>query len=314
VVLFFYGPNTYASRRKLRQVAETYVKKSGADFGPERIDGEVVTAEELNATLGAVPFLTSSRLVIVEGLSRNKKVSEQADKLISRVPDTTVAAFYETEVDQRSTYFKTMLRLAKPVKFDFLSGSRLSEWVKAEAEETRGGSIEPAAVRLLIEICGDDQWRLEQEIAKLVNFNRRVTAESVKQMVEAGHDKTIFDLVEAMTAGNAKQALVVYRRLISDRMNELYILTMITWQLRNLLLAKTAGPVTARELAKLAGMSPYVAGKALDKRKDFEEEVLRKAFLKAVETDYLVKAGEGEAEQLVESLIFKIAHQRQLAP
>jgi DNA polymerase III delta subunit len=82
---------------------------------------------------------------------------------------------------------------------------------------------------------------------------------------------------------------------------------MITWQLRNLLLAKTAGVSNPNELAKMAGLSPYVAGKALQKQRNLSEAMLKQAFFEAVETDYKIKSGQGDPQQLVEDLIYGVA-------
>ncbi|HSH31711.1 MAG TPA: DNA polymerase III subunit delta [Candidatus Saccharimonadales bacterium] len=306
MIFFFYGPNSFAARRKLRDMMAAYVKKTGSDFGLERVDGAATTIDGLATTLLAMPFLASSRLVIIEELSANKAVADKLGKLLERVPESTVAVFYDSEVDQRTSYFKTMLKQTKAVKFDKLAVPQLTAWIKREVEK-QGGTIDRPAISLLIEAAGEDQWRLEQETIKLVSYNPTVTRETIQLLVTRSDTQTIFELVDAMTAGNIKKALVMFRGLVADKTNEIYILTMVTWQLRNLLLAKTAGPLTQSELAKRAGMSPYVAGKALVKQREFSEAALVAAFLAAIETDYSIKSGQGQADQLVENLIYRVA-------
>jgi DNA polymerase-3 subunit delta len=306
LIFFFYGPNTFASRRKLQEMVETYVTKSGSDFGLERIDGKEASYDQIIAAMQASPFLAKTRLVIIENLSANKSAVERVLAALDAIPDTTVAVFHEGEADQRTTYFKTMSKLPKAVKFDKLGQSQLLSWTKREVEKL-GGTIERPALNALVEAVGDDQWRLEQEVNKLVNFAPAVTLENVKNLVSTSSTESIFDLVDAMSAGNTKRALAVYRGLIGERTNEVYILTMVTWQLRNLLLAKTSGMSNSGELAKAAGMSPFVAGKALQKGKSLSEEMLKQAFMESVEADYTIKSGQGTAEQVVEDLIYRVA-------
>src|SRR3989344_1316771 len=107
MILFFYGPNSYASRRKLQEIIETYKTKTGSDFGLERIDGITSNAKTLGSALRAVPFLASSRLVVIEYLSANKAASGQVESIIEGLPSTTVVVFYEKELDKRTAYFKT---------------------------------------------------------------------------------------------------------------------------------------------------------------------------------------------------------------
>lgn len=306
MIFFFYGPNTFAARRKLRDMTKAYVAKTGSDFGLERFDGSAVSLSELGGALTAVPFLATSRLVIIDRLSANKAVAEPILGLLEQVSDSTVAVFYEPEVDQRTTYFKAMTKATRAVKFDNLSSSQLSAWIKREVT-TLGGTIDGPAVSWLVETVGEDQWRLEQELHKLINFDPHITLETAKQLVASSPTQTIFDLVDAMSGGQAARALTIFRGLIADRTNELYILTMVTWQLRNLLLAKTSGLSSSGELAKRAGMSPYVAGKVLARQRELSEEHLKSAYLAAVETDYAIKTGRGNPEHLVEQLIYRVA-------
>ncbi len=305
MIFFFYGPNSFAARQKIREMTHAYVKQSGGDMGLERINGVETNDQTLLASLTSVPFLANSRLVVIENLGQNKAAAENMSKLIDQIPDTTVAVFYDDAVDQRTSYFKQLSKKAQTVKFDNLIPPKLEAWTKREFERL-GSKADQPAVKKLIDITGDDQWRLHNEIQKLANFGETIGLKEVEELVVESPSQTIFDLVEAMSAGRLKQALSDYRNLLEQQMNAHYVLTMVTWQLRNLLLAKTAGTITPDELAQKAGMSPFVAGKAMAKRGEFSEETLKKAFLLSLETEYEIKSGLGEAEVLVERLIYRV--------
>jgi DNA polymerase III delta subunit len=307
MTIFFYGPNTYALRQQLAQMMAAYRAKAGSDFGLGRVEGAAVKAHDLQATLAATPFLASSRLVIVEGVAANKPAAEKLAGVMAAVPATTVAVFVEREVDQRTVAFKALNRADKVVKFEALSGPKLLGWMRGEVQRL-GGNIEPAAVRELVDRAGEDQWRLAGEINKLVNFGSEITVAVVQELVVPSVERSIFDLVEAMTAGRVAAALSSYRALLNHKESEMYVLTMIQWQLRNLLLAKTAPPVLGpAELAKAAGMSPYVAGKMMSAQGGMDEGVLRAAHRAAVDCEFDIKTGRLKAEVAVEQLIYKIA-------
>ncbi len=308
MVFFFYGPNSYAARQQIAKLVAEYRKKAGNDFGLERIDGAKVKPDELSGILQATPFLANSRLVIIEGLAGNSAVGEHIIAQLKLVPSTTVAVFYDPTVDQRTAYFKALKAGAKAVKFDLLPTAKLHQWVAREAAANHA-EIERPAIGRLLELAGEDQWRLSNEIAKLAAHGSPITPADIEALVEENHTETIFMLVEAMTAGRTDAALRLYRRLHLAGMNEIYMLSMITWQLRNLLLAKTAGATTPAELAKTAGMSPYVAGKMLSNRHRFTDAQLKTAFLQAVDTDYQIKSGAGAAAVLVEQLVYRLARQ-----
>lgn len=291
----------------MQQMIEAYVKKAGSDFGLERVDGSTVKSHDLSGVLQASPFLANSRLVIVDGLAINKAISDKLAKLMEGVPTTTVAVFVDREVDQRTSVFKQLSKADRVVKFEPLSGSKLVTWARAEIEKL-GGSAEPAAVRELVDVVGEDQWRLASEINKLVNYDTTVTVKTVRALVASSVDQSIFDLVEAMAAGRTAAALEGFRILIQQRQSEIYILTMVQWQLRNLLLAKAAPPqMSPQELAKAAGMSPYVAGKMASAQGRIGEKSLRVAFAAAADCEFDIKSGRIKAEVAVEQLIYSVA-------
>lgn len=311
MILFFYGPNTFASRRKLQQMVAAYIKKTGSDYGLERIEGPSAKLKDLMGALAAVPFLASSRLVIIEDLSKNKTVATAIEKLVAQIPETTVAVFYEAAVDQRTAFFKYLVKHAQVAKFDSLTPSQLRAWVQQEVKKL-GATIERPALERLLEIVGDDQWRLEQELGKLANYDPKITRAAVEEMVVASQHQTIFELVDAIVAGKTNQAMTIFHNLLGEQVSEVYMLSMIGWQLRNLLLAKAAGRISAPELAKQAGMSPYVAQKVLSRQADYSEDSLKQAFLAVIETDFAIKTGAGEPRHLVEQLIYKLSQQERV--
>jgi len=112
MIFFFCGPNTYAARQQIAKLVAEYTKKTGSNLGLERLDGARLKSEELTATLQAVPFLSRSRLVIIEDLGSNKAIAPNIASYLKGIPATTVAVFYDPAVDQRGSYVK---QLPKPL-------------------------------------------------------------------------------------------------------------------------------------------------------------------------------------------------------
>lgn len=306
LILFFYGPNTFASRQKLREVAESYIKKTGSNFGLERIEAERADLKTLISAVAAVPFLATSRLVIIEYLSQNKTAASSVAKIIESIPTTTVAVFYEGAVDSRGVYFKTLQKQAKVAKFEMLAPHALKAWIKKEVN-VLGCEIDEPAIASLIESCGDDQWRLHNELHKLASFKAKISRDEVEALVEPTLQQTIFDLVDSMSQQNTGRAISIYEKLTDAQTEDIYILNMVTWQLRNLLLAKLAPSFSPDELAKNTGMSPYVASKSITKARSLDEDKLKKAYLASLRVNYEIKSGLGEPGPLVEQLIMRVS-------
>ena len=307
MTIFYYGPNNFEMKQALQQMIEAYIKKAGSNFGLERLDGATAKVNDISAALQASPFLASSRLVIIEGLALNKSIAEKLPALMAAVPATTVALFADRDVDMRTNVFKQLSKADKVVKFEAATGPKLLSWVKREIEQL-GGKADNATIRELVEVAGEDQWRLAGEINKLVNFNPEVSVKMVRELVAPSVEQSIFEMVEAMTAGRVGAALAGFRTLLEMRESEIYVLTMVQWQLRNLLLAKTSpANMSPNELAKAAGMSPYVAGKMAAAQSRMSEETLKRAFALAADCEYNIKSGRLKGEPAVEQLIFQVA-------
>src|SRR5487761_1553249 len=125
MVIFFYGPNSFLSRQKLNDLMQTYVTKAGSDLNLIRLDGSSVTYDQLVNEVTSAPFLATTRLVVVDRLSANKTVSQHIPDLIAKVPESTNLVLYETEVDSRTVYFKTLSKLNLAQRFEPLSQGQL---------------------------------------------------------------------------------------------------------------------------------------------------------------------------------------------
>lgn len=304
MTLFFYGSNSYAISRQVDSMIWAYMAKGGTDMGLARVEGASIKRNELLAHMTAAPFLSSSRLVIVEGVAGNKTVGADMAAILAKVPDTTVAVFVEPQVDQRTKAFKTLMGADRVVKFDHLTGPKLTQWIKGEVQKL-GGTIDQEAIDELMRRTGDDQWRIAQEVNKLANYDSTITSAQVALLVSATVEQSIFGLVESITMGRTGAALEAYQNLLRQREPEIKILVMIQWQLRNLLLAKLSLNLAPAELAKAAGMSPYVAGKMMSLQGGKQEASITRAYLMSAECEYSIKAGLAKADVAIERLIYR---------
>ena len=305
MILFFYGANSFAARAKLNQLKEQYITKAGNDFGLDQLDGERIKTQDLVQQLQAVPFLATSRLIIIENLGKNKVAAEEMLERLDNVPESTIVVLYDPDVDKRGRYFKAMSKLPHAAEFKPLAPPQLMRWIEDEATKL-GASIERPAVQELVNRCGDDQWRLQGEIMKLSTHSAKVTKMDVENMVEASEEQNVFSFLDSVMGGDLRSSLEGLERLQASGQNEMYILTMLLWQLRQVLLAKLSGLSNSNELAKQAGLSPYAAGKALTLARKVDENALKDMYTAAVDCEYGIKTGQAKPEELLEGLVIKL--------
>lgn len=305
MILFFYGANSFAARAKLGQLKAQYIAKAGNDFGLDQLDGERLKLQDLVQQLQAVPFLATSRLIIIENLGKNKVLSEEILERLDQVPESTILVLYDADVDKRGRYFKTLSKLPQAAEFKPLAPPAVMRWIEDQASKL-GASIDRAATLELLNRCGDDQWRLQGEITKLATHDSKVTKAHVEALVEVSEEQNVFNFLDSVMAGDLRASLGGLGRLQATQQNEMYILTMILWQLRQVLLAKLSGLSNSNELAKQASLSPYAAGKALTLARKVDEEALKDMYTAAVDCEYGIKTGKAKPEELLEGLVITL--------
>lgn len=305
MILFFYGANSFAARAKLGQLKAQYIAKNGNDFGLDQLDGERIKLQDLVQQLQAVPFLATSRLIIIENLGKNKVVAEEMLERLDDVPESTIVVLYDPDVDKRGRYFKTLSKLPRAAEFKPLAPPQLMRWMEDEAIKL-GASIDRQAVQELLNRCGDDQWRLQGEITKLATHNPIIAKEHVEELVEVSEEQNVFNFLDSVMAGDLRASLGGLERLQAVGQNEMYVLTMLLWQLRQVLLAKLSGLSNGNELAKKAGLSPYAAGKAIALARKVDEEVLKDMYTACVDCEYGIKTGKATPEELLEGLVIRL--------
>jgi len=112
------------------------------------------------------------------------------------------------------------------------------------------------------------------------------------EFFDAKVDITIFPFLDAISARQRKSALSEYLKLQKTGSEPIYILTMLVWQFRNVIVPENA--------------SGFVQKKALEAKKNFTFEELRRVYYQLLQMDIQMKTGEGIPEVLLDQFIFKV--------
>jgi len=312
MIIFFYGEDTFRMRQKLRELKEKFVTASLGDTNLAVLDGERITYDEFVRQILAMPFLSKTRLVIVENLLRKAKkdVAEKIPEGFKKMTASTVLVFVEEGIPDRRTALFRKLSKEKVEEFKLLEPESLRRWIKKEVE-TRGGTIDSAAILKLAEFVGNDLWRMTNEIDKLIAFGPKITHQNIEILVNPQIQANIFNLIDAMAQKNIKLANKELYRLLNSGANELYILTMIIYQYRNLLIIKDLGErlknTNRWALAKKAGLHPFVIQKSLAVLGKYSLDQLKNVYGILQDFDVRMKTGKIESRVALELLIFKLA-------
>lgn len=256
------GPNSYMLKQELDKMVSKFVSEH-SELGLERLDGEEVEYDRLRESLESMPFLADRKLVVIRKASANKEFTENAERLLSELPETTDVVLVEPKLDKRLAYYKLLKKTTNYKEFNELDVPQLSRWL-TELVKAKGGSLSSANANLLINRSGINQQLLANEIAKLLNYQPDITKESILLLTEQTPRSTIFDLLDAALSGKTKQAIDIYQELRLQRVEPVQIIALLAWQLHVLALIKTGGSQSASDIASSAKLNPYVVRKSMN--------------------------------------------------
>lgn len=315
MILFLYGEDTFRSRQKLNQIKENFKKEDKSQINLEILDAKEVEFTEVTKKVKALPFLSKKRLIIVENLLTHgpKHLQEKIGELIldNQIPKTSDVIFWDEGEPKKSKFFKILAKPRISQQFTLLSGLKLNQWIKDEAKG-QGFRIEKEATERLAAYVGNDLWQMSREIEKLATFKSQVSnvisLEDVDLLVRAKLDSNIFNFVDALASKNKKEALRLLHEQVEAGQNEIYLLTMITYQIRNLIIVRNLVDQnkSSYQISRLAKIHPYVVSKTLRQVNKFSLSGLKDIYRNLLEADIAFKTSKTNTLLLLDLLVTKL--------
>lgn len=254
------GANSWGLSAELRALTTAFVAEHG-DMALERLPGDEADFNRLSQALTSLPFLANKKMVVLRQGSANKQFVEQAEKLLTELPETTDLILVEPKLDKRLAYYKHLKKQTDFREFNELDSGGLARWLTGAAQQG-GGSLAPGDARYLVERVGANQQLLANELEKLLLADPKITRAAIDQLTDPTPQSTIFQLLEAAFAGNAKRTLELYAEQRALKVEPPQIIAMLAWQLHILTVIKAAGSKTPATIAAEAKLSPYVVQKS----------------------------------------------------
>lgn len=305
MVITLTGDNTYLLKFELDTLVAVFVSEHN-EFGLERVDGEEAEFARLQEALTTLPLLAAKKMVVMRRPSANKQFTEEAEKLLGDVPETTDVILVEPKLDKRSVYYKYLKKSTDFREFTQQEVSALTHWLVQQAHK-QGAEMSLPDAQYLVERVGANQQLLANELEKIVLYNSKVTRESIELLTEALPQSTIFELLEAAFSGNAKHAMQLYHEQRSLKVEPPQVIAMLAWQLHILTLIKTAGERSAEAIAAEARLSPFVVRKSQSIARKLTLSELKTLVQDLLSIDARSKRTELDADEALQNYLLKLA-------
>jgi DNA polymerase-3 subunit delta len=316
MIYFIFGEDSYRSKKKLTDIIEEYKKVHKSGLNLIYIDTKKKDFKELSDNFKIVSMFSEKKLIVLKNLfsAKGGPAVGWQEEFLKNIKDTEnikdiIVVYEDGAVDQRTKFFKTLQKHAKCQEFKFLQPAMLKKWMAFEFEKNKT-KIDFEAQNLLVTFVGNDLWQMANEINKLSNYKRGgdINKQDVELLIRPNIENDIFKTIDALASKNKKQALTLLHKHIKNGDNPLYLLSMIAYQFKNLLIIKEL--IDAKNsyaiVTKKSGLHPFVVKKSFYLCDQFTMPELKKIYQKIFQVDSDIKIGKIEAETALDLLVSSI--------
>lgn len=272
-------------------------------------EGKGISVTEIIDLAETMPFFAERRMIVVENSGFFKNAAPGFADYIKSMPETVCFLFVENEVDKRGRMYKAVKDKGRAVEMGRQDERTLLLWVAGNVKR-EGRQIKESTVRYLISKTGTDMENLDRELEKLFCYTMgqgEITVADIDDICTTQITNKIFDMIEAVAAKQQKKALDYYYDLLALKEPPMRILYLLSRQFKLLLEVKELlmRGFDKQQIAKTAGLHPFVAGKYMSQCRTFGSEELRSIMEEAANTEELVKTGRLNDVMSVELFIVK---------
>lgn len=320
-VYLFYGPEAY-----IRKSALAALEKKVLMPGLESMNRTVMSAPSAQAIIEnceTLPMMSDYRLIIVQDcalLTAGKAKDETQDSellaaYLPRVPETTCLVFdLSGAIDKRKKLSKALLAMPGAVSFDALDDAQLAKWIMQQLRPL-GKKMDRAACEALAFTSGRDLTLLHGELLKLsayVGEREAITAEDIDRIATHTAECTVFAMVDALSAGKAKDAFELLGVLLSSGEQRIGILAMITRHYRQMMHLRAMQDERQQQgqMAKALGIPPFALTRLSRQVGKRSYDSLKHSVEQCVQTDYDIKRGALREDAALDRLMLMLASGR----
>jgi DNA polymerase III subunit delta len=300
----FTGENTFAIAAAERHIVAAFAAKHGAN-GVERVDAENLTPARLPDLLQGATLFAPSRLVVIKNLGANKQILEPLTEALQNAADDTTVVIADGALDKRTKLYKFLKAKSNFKEFAALSDQQLATWLQGEATRL-GGALGSPEARFLVERGGRDQWRLANEIDKLVHYSPEVTHAAIEQLVEATAEGTAFELLDAALGGKSENLSRLITALRTEE-DPYKLFGLLASQVHALAVVTAAGQRSADAIAKDSGLHPFVVRKTQNVARRLGRERAAQIAADVATCDMQLKSTSADPWDLLQLCLLKIA-------
>ncbi len=298
-------------KEELQDSAET----SEQFFNYDMVYGDETDALELLTIVQEMAFFIARRLVVMAWAE--KLPAREGELLIpyfQNPTETTTLVVVASKLDGRMKWVQQLKKQAVSVDCAPLYENQRIGWVTQQAAQA-GVELEENAVQMLKELSADGLYMTNSEIEKLSAYLPPGSCGTLKDVeairgMEPG--ASVFDLSDAMGAGDCGRALQIVAKNLEVGEAPLRILGALIWQVRRIWKAKDLlrQGLAQSQVAKQVGIPPFRASGFIRQVQQWSEPQLRMAWTEFGRADSALKGSASSSpKRILDGLVISLSRE-----
>lgn len=308
---FVHGKERYLVDRAVELLRARVLDPRTRDFNYELFYGKEAGASRIAQAARTLPMMAKRRLILVRDADEMK--GDELGALVPYVSDPapeTCLVFVAEKADQRLKFFSAFKKHGVLLKLDPLYERQLPDFVRGEAK-ARGVTLQPDALTMIVDEIGAELGQLADAVERLAIYageRKQITAEDVDKVVATTRQRNVFELANAVGAGDRAHALAVLSSMLGARESGVRIVAMLARHLRQLwitseLLERTRDKF---EIAGALGIPPFFADDIIRQARNIDAGRAKRMHAALFKADKDLKSSRLDDARLLEALILEL--------
>ncbi len=323
--IFLYGFDSYRLKQKLNEIIKKHREINQSRLILKHFDFKEDDFNDFKKETQSVSIFKRKKLIILKNVFLNQDIQKKFLNWFEKVDKqkwSEIILLYEQDFipQNKSSLFRILKKHGTCQEFKLLRNAELGKWARKTLKGYQT-EISPEALEQLIIFTGNDLWQLSNEIKKIIAFKefsnnnqrnkktiKRIEKKEIELLVRPKIETNIFKTIDALAEKKKKQSLVLLSKHFKKGDAPLYLLSMIIYQIRNLLIIKSflEEKKTYGQILKMSRLHPYVVRKTIEQAEKFSLNDLKKIYKKIFLVDLKIKTGKIDAQAALNFLIIGI--------
>ena len=272
--------------------------------------GSEAKEEAVFGGLKTMSLLGGRPLVIIRDGDKAKGVLDSLARYLESPVESSTLVFAATKLDGRTKFMQTAVKRSCVVECKPLYENKLPSWINFRFKKF-DRHISKESAQFLADMIGNNLGQLAQAVERVVLFvgdRKLVETADIEQSVSETHQRTIFELTDAVGNKNLAKSLSYLHNMLENNESPILVLNMLVRHFRILSKARElSGRVSDRsDMAGYLGVSPFYLENYLTQSKNFSALELRRSFKLLHNCDKELKSSRIPKERIMERALFKV--------